>query len=473
MLYFTAILILVGFTGSVYATGTTEPDNITAYDHAEHVVIGKIISAKVMATTGTSEHPSGKMVYEIDIEESFKKQSEKKILMAWVPHDKNSDLPEYPLYKVGDRVFLYLHIPSDDMLYQIIFSESTVLGDDTSVCPNETYYDRGICIKKETGASLVADIDPYEKQFRPSFQFSRTMIVEYGNDGIFHDAITGNDTRIHFSDNSSNPHVADLMQKMNQNLRDSHSPSRVTELELVFDGHVKGHNLNVFVEHIVTLTPTMTGHIADYTQPEEPVTIDASWRGIQVLEPVIITTSDDRTLDINNPMSLIGQTQPLLYDALDATPAKNRLSMPMIDSSHLSEIPLTDWAYTFAPWSSEQGRTPIVPTGWDGWNVSAFQLGSFSLREEGNEKGIFETEIVLDKTYPVRILENMDRAFLKTKGFASVDIVNGDETLTTSSKPPATGPIEGKDQEWMPFLMIGIVVALLVAAAYYLGIVRR
>jgi len=316
--------------------------------------------------------------------------------------------------------------------------------------------------------SLIVNIDPYEKQIKPSFQFQKSVIIFYDESGKIREEMHEKDVQVYFSENSSNPQVFDLMQKLNQNLEDLSSQAKITELDVTFKARMKGHNLTGLFDYEITLVPTITNFVINKTHSDSTRIIDINWRGMSIQDEIIIA-SDLGTIDINHPISFIKQVHPEFYEAIQGTAVYPIMSKPLIDSTGLNEK-LGNWHFIFIPQSNEQ-KSNLVPEEWAGFNVSVFQKGDFSLRDGNIE--INDIEVIADKTYPVRIVENYDRGFIKTKGFASVDFLDGNEVLTTTPEPPITDPIEGQDPTWAMFLIIGIIAASLVVTAYYLSRARK
>jgi hypothetical protein len=170
-------------------------------------------------------------------------------------------------------------------------------------------------------------------------------------------------------------------------------------------------------------------------------------------------------IDVNHPVSFIKEFNPEFYETIQETPIFPILEKPLIDSTGLNGT-LRDWRYGFIPWTSQQ--PDLVPEEWNGWNVSVLQKGDFTMRDAG-KVAITDIDVIADKTYLVRIIENFDRGFIKTKGFASVDFVNGNEVLTVFPNPPTSDSIVDHDPTWMLFLILGVIVSLLVVTSFYLS----
>ena len=319
-------------------------------------------------------------------------------------------------------------------------------------------------------SSLVVNIDPYEEQIKPSFQFQKSVIIFYDETGKIREEMHGKDIQVYFSENSSNPQVFDLMQKLNQNLEKLSSQAKITELDVTIKARMKGDNLTGLFDYEITLVPTITNFIINKTHYDSTRIIDINWRGMSIPDEIIIT-SDLGTIDINHPISFIKQVQPEFYEAIQGTAIYPIMSKPLIDSAGLNEK-LGNWHFIFIPWSNEQ-KSNLVPEEWAGSNVSVFQKGDFSMRE-GSRIEINDIDVIADKTYPVRIVENYDRGFIKTKGFASVEAVDGNEILVLTPLQPYSSTVtDGSDLTWIMFLIIGIITSSLVLMAFYLNRVRK
>ena len=123
----------------------------------------------------------------------------------------------------------------------------------------------GFVTSQAYASSLMANIDPYEKQFKPSFQFQKTVLIFYDDDGKIRDEMIGKDIHVYFSENSSHQLVLKLMQKLNQNLEDLSSQARITELELTVKSKMQGQTLTGILEYDLILVPTITNFVVNQT----------------------------------------------------------------------------------------------------------------------------------------------------------------------------------------------------------------
>jgi hypothetical protein len=317
-------------------------------------------------------------------------------------------------------------------------------------------------------ASLIANIEPHEEQFKPTFQFEKSFAIFYDETGKIRDEMYKKDIQVYFSENSSNAEVFDLMQKLNQNLKDLSSQARITELEITVKQQMKGYNLDGFFYYEIRLVPTFTNFVIDSEYPDPYTVIDTNWRGIEIQDEIIITTDEGR-IDINHPISFIKQVYPEFYEIIQDTEVESIISKPLINSTGLLHKKLSEWEFLFHPNLSHEKNFWLIPLEWKDWDVSTFVIGDFSGRE-GNRMTFIDVDVVLDKTYPIRINQFPDKGLINTKGFATIDFLDSHEILVTTPEVPSMSfSSPGIDIQTLMFLVIGIVVSSLVVIAYYLS----
>jgi|CXWL01.1.fsa_nt_gi hypothetical protein len=158
------VLVLISVQ-PIYAPPAPNPK--TAFDYAEHVVVGKILSVKILSKPNvqTSENSvtiqSGIALYEIEVEEYLKNPLDVKIIK--VPGyyiDQESSRSGFDsIYKVNQRVLLYIQADYPDTLvdYDLLINrESRIL--DGPVCDLGTSYQEGLCVKNSIEESSTLQI---------------------------------------------------------------------------------------------------------------------------------------------------------------------------------------------------------------------------------------------------------------------------------------------------------------------------
>ena len=137
------------------------PDHEAAFDYAEHVIIGKILSVEILSTPNKDPSVSnGFALYEIEIEEYLKNPLGTNIIKVLGRYldEEHSRSPIGLLYEVDQRVFLYIQKDYSGALvdYDLIIRshESRVL--DNTICGLNATYQEGKCI---IGKSEIS-VDP-------------------------------------------------------------------------------------------------------------------------------------------------------------------------------------------------------------------------------------------------------------------------------------------------------------------------
>jgi len=199
-----------------------------------------------------------------------------------------------------------------------------------------------------SAAQLDAAILSGEDSAEPSFQFLRVIYIEYPNGGEISDSLRGKNQMISFVANDNTPGIDEFIIQLNQNLKTVSSNTVVTDLKINYQAILQGNENYAVIEYKVELIPTITNHVL--TKTSETSTVDASWRGISVYEPVFIQTSHG-SFDVNNPKNALDAMIPNVSKKLDDTAI---LELPLIDASGILDIPVYEWHSLF-------DNTAIIP----------------------------------------------------------------------------------------------------------------
>ena len=218
--------------------------------------------------------------------------------------------------------------------------------------------------------------------------------------------------------------------KLNENIADSGSQARITDLNVLYDIHLKGRSINSSIDYKVILTGTLSEYVIN--KDHVRTLIDLGWRGLSTNEEIVIDG-----VDINHPINLLKSEEPLLYSVVVNTEAEEILSNNMINADFIAEQPLTNWHFLFDP----TGVTSDAATfGLDesiiGFVVSSWTMGESSIREGRQVEKVFEAEINSDQKYVVRSVQSSDQANLSTIGFGALDVLDGIEIAGVTPTPP-------------------------------------
>ncbi|MCV0366372.1 MAG: hypothetical protein K5798_03780 [Nitrosopumilus sp.] len=146
------------------------PDHKQAFDYAEHVLIGKILSVEILSepyvqiTANTGSTVAGVALYEIQVETYLKNPLDTKIIKVpgYYVNDEHVGNGFDLLYHVGEKVFLYIQPDSHETLvgYDLIIRsyESRSLDKIGPICAEpEMFYHKGECILYEQEPEIVID----------------------------------------------------------------------------------------------------------------------------------------------------------------------------------------------------------------------------------------------------------------------------------------------------------------------------
>ena len=279
-------------------------------------------------------------------------------------------------------------------------------------------------------AQLDARINPNDETSPFKMNYQKTIFIEYPDGGKLFDELHTKIWTISGTADSSNPGVQNLMTKLNENIADSGSQARITDLNVLYDVHLKGRSINSSIDFKIILTGTLSEYVI--TKDQIRTLVDLGWRGLSTNEEIVIDG-----VDINHPINLLKSEEPLLYSVVANTEAEEILSHNMINADFIAEQPLTNWHFLFDP----TGVTSDAATfGLDesiiGFVISSWTMGESSIREGRQVERVFEAEINSDQKYVVRTVQSADQANLSTIGFGALDILDGIEIAGVTPTPP-------------------------------------
>lgn len=280
------------------------------------------------------------------------------------------------------------------------------------------------------GAQLDARINPNSETSNFKMNYQKTFFIEYPNGGQLFDELHTKEWTVSGDVDSSNSGVQNLMQKLNENIADDGSQARISDLNVLYDFHFKGRNLNASLDYKIILEGTLTDYVI--TKDQKRTLIDLGWRGIST-EAEIVIDGDD----INHPINLIRDQEPGAYNVLSGTEAEEILNKSVINADFILEQPLTNWHFLFDPTGiNVDAGTFGLDESISGFVVSSWTMGESSLREGRQVERVFEAEISADQKYTVRSVQSADAGNLAAIGFGALDILDGVEIAGITPTPP-------------------------------------
>jgi len=280
-------------------------------------------------------------------------------------------------------------------------------------------------------AQIDARINPNSNASPFSYNFQKTIFIEYPNGGKIFDELHEKEWSVTGSADATNPGVQELIAKLNQKIQSDGSHSKISDLNVSYDFHLKGRSDYTSVDYKVVLKGTLTDYVI--TKDQIRTLVDMGWRGMGTNDAVVIDG-----VDINLPISLLKDKEPAVYDILAGTDADVILSKGLINADFILEQPMTNWHFLFDPTGvTADAATFGLDESISGFVVSKWTMGESSLREGRQVEKVFEAPISADQNYVVRSVQSSDQGNIAAIGFGAIDVLDGLEIVGLTPTPPA------------------------------------
>ena len=279
-------------------------------------------------------------------------------------------------------------------------------------------------------AQLDARINPQQDSSPFKMNYQKTFFVEYANGGQLFDELSQKTWTISGTADSTNPGVQNLMAKINENIASKGSQAKINDLNVLYDIHLKGRNLNTSIDYKIIIEGTLTDYVI--TKDQVRTLVDLGWRGMSTNAEIVIDG-----VDINHPINLLRTEEPVLYNVISGTEAEEIFAKNMIDADFILEQPLTNWHFLFDPTGiNVDAGTFGLSEEISGFVVSSWTMGESSIREGRQVERVFEAEISADQNYIIRSVQSSDQGNLYAIGFGALDILDGVEIAGVTPTPP-------------------------------------
>lgn len=225
------------------------------------------------------------------------------------------------------------------------------------------------------------------------------MYIDYPQGGELAESLVGRAHEISIVADSTTLGMEDLIAHLNENLRSTLSNAIITDVRLNYQAILSGNKDSAVIEYKMEIIPTITNHILQ--RQNDKSTIDASWRGIKVAQPIIIDTQYGK-FDINNPRSALDVLIPKESGKIIQL---DIVKMPLIDASKILDLPLDKWHSLFDNTVIIPGAKEFNFTG--KYVVTHYSMGECNI-EVGNtcqDREWFE-DFELDKRYTIRAMSH-------------------------------------------------------------------
>ena len=288
------------------------------------------------------------------------------------------------------------------------------------------------------GAQLDAHLDPDTNSSPFKITYQRTAFIEYPQGGNLATHLDGTEWTLEGMAGIEDPAVQRLMNSLNSQIRSDGSQASVDDLNVEYSFHLTGRNVNTSLDFKVVLT----GNIINYviTSDQLRTLVDMGWRGLSSGESVVIDG-----VDVNIPLNMLRDNEPVIYDLVQGTEAGEILSMPLINADFILEQPMRNWHFLFDPTginvdASQFGISEEIA----GRVVSSWTMGESSIREGIQVEQEWHATITGDThptipgeiSYDLRAVQSADNANLYIFGFGALDVLDGVEIAGVTPTAP-------------------------------------
>jgi len=280
------------------------------------------------------------------------------------------------------------------------------------------------------GAQLDAKLNPDADDSPFKMNYQKTVFIEYQDGGNLFDALRGHEWTVDGFADLSDPGVQKLMESLNAKIGTDGSQARITDLNVNYDFHLKGRNINTSVDYRVIIEGTISNYVI--TKDSQRTLVDLGWRALSTNDEIIIDG-----IEINIPLNMIKSQEPDAYTFFADTEVEDVLNRPLINADFILEQPMTNWHFLFDPTGiTSDAGTFGLDESIAGKVISSWTMGESSLREGRQVERVFEAEIMSDKQYVVRSVQSSDQAHVAAIGFGALDILDGVEIAGITPTSP-------------------------------------
>ena len=279
-------------------------------------------------------------------------------------------------------------------------------------------------------AQVDARINPNSDSSPFTYSYLKTIFIEYPNGGTLFDELHDTEWTVSGTADASNPGVQKLIASLNKKMQADGSHAHISDLNVSYDFHLKGRNLQTSVDYKVILKGTLSGYVI--TKDQVRTLVDMGWRGMGTNDSIIIDG-----VEINMPISLLESEEPAVYEILRDTEADSILSKSLLNADFILQQPMTNWHFLFDPTGiNVDAGTFGLDKSISGFVVSSWTMGESSLREGRQVERVFEATVTADETYTIRSVQAADQGNIAAIGFGALDVLDGLEIAGITPTPP-------------------------------------
>jgi len=282
------------------------------------------------------------------------------------------------------------------------------------------------------GAQLEAKLIPDAESAKIKMTFQRSIFIDYKNGGDLANELNTKTWKVGVQGDSSNPGVQDLINKLNQKIKNDGSAAQITDLGVEFSAELIGRETNTAIDYKIVLTPTLSHYNIRKYSSNSPSLVDMGWRGLSVIGPITIDG-----VEINIPISVLKSQEPAAYEIIAGTEGESLLSQNIMNADGIRDQPLGNWHDLFDPTGTTvQAVTFGLDKSVTGFVVHTFTMGESSIREGRQVEKEVKVTFTKDMEYTIRAVESADSATVSVVGFAARGNLGGSEVLGVTPNAP-------------------------------------
>ncbi|MDX1441914.1 MAG: hypothetical protein R3237_05600 [Nitrosopumilaceae archaeon] len=279
-------------------------------------------------------------------------------------------------------------------------------------------------------AQMEAQINPNNPESHFKVNYQKTVFIEYPNGGQVFEKLRNAEWTLKGTADSSDPGVQKLIDSLNSKIQRDGSQARISDLDVTYDIHLKGRNLNTSIDYKIIIEGTLTDYVISKDQLK--TLVDLGWRGLTSNESIVIDGHE-----INHPISTLRDQEPEVFAVFAGTEAETILGKNIIDAEFIKNQDMNNWHFLFDPTGINVDASGFgLDESISGFVISHWTMGESSIREGRQVERIFEAKINADAPYVVRSVQSADAANLSAIGFGSLDKFEGVTIAGLTPKAP-------------------------------------
>ena len=299
-------------------------------------------------------------------------------------------------------------------------------------------------------AQLDAVILKGSEEFSPVFTFTRIVSIQYSEDSRLAELFGDTQKKILFDIDGENASM--LVEIINSQLQEK-SFVTVSEVSGKYSAIITPQENSASIEYKILLQPTMKGHFISEN------VLDAQWRGFEILGEIPMET-EFGPYDINSPLSVF-VILPEVLKYLSNSDAMQVLSMKILDTTGLTDLPLSKWESMFDP-TSEMIESKDYE--FSGTIVTNYSMGICTIYLGFCQDRDFTIPFEIDgEEYTIRSIESQDDGTIIIEGYVQ-ESSGRVESFLISDKAP-TEP--GKEDTQVPTMYAVSGIGVAIAAGFF------